>query len=257
MQAVSALASTLLMILVALGAAVAAYTIISGAAAEKPELETRIFTVKATGFEVFSGQYGGVKYTLPYILGLRVYIHGDFIQRFTAYMVSGSQAVRLRPHPVHGIEAGEPTILYLLAEEPLWEGAYTLIVSTGYGEARTRIQLVNPMGESVNFTLCGPAAMQAQASTAYVDYIVECTTTLDGNYNVTFYICAKPGVTVLAAYAAIYNSTGQPPKWVNGWTPWVYPKPYTWPDCAIAYFVPIDPAETPVTLVLASMPKRS
>jgi len=70
----------------------------------------------------------------------------------------------------------------------------------------------------------------------------------DNNYNITFMVYAKQGITISYVRAELFNRNGLHPDWVEG-NPWHRTIPYTYPNWAGAYWVPVKPGEMPAFIV--------
>ena len=165
--------------------------------------------------------------------------------------VSNSRAYKLNAVPPAELAPGEVEHTRFFPSEMVSPGFYRLKIPVPLDDAATVIRVDKPVAggpylegslEKLNGTEVG-----GEAYTVRILVIQESAI----DYNLTFYICAKPGYRIYYEYAEIRNATWQPPIHLGIWYKIEASEVYTYPDCVIRYWSPLHTWEEPYHIVFA------
>ena len=153
-------------------------------------------------------------------------------------------------NPVNGsysVSAGRVVVAQLIPDRAVDPGNY-LVKLVGVGDdVSARLALRHRIGGGPVYHL-DLEATGLLVNRSYNGYRVLMNLTESSSpydYNLTVYVCAEPGYTVHSVIGILYNSSLKPPRDIGVYYEFVYTAPYTYPDCAIWYWTPLHPDETP------------
>ncbi len=258
-NAVSPIVASLLLILIVVSGAIVIYVLINNylripstdevglggsiSIEEVDPVEDEASDNHYFALDVYVRNTGGKPLFIPGDSSLYLLKENSLVSRMLFVTYGSLDGVELDP--------GEIVVLRCYSSDMVSEGKYTLkIVSQKGVSDKFLFNLEGIMGKStiekvyVGNDSSNPVVIEDKYA------IYKAWESLDGsNYNITFQVYAKSGVTIKVVRAEIFNSDGEHPAWIGSWSIWHYTIPYTYPDYAGAYWTPVAPSEMPVTII--------
>ncbi len=176
-----------------------------------------------------------------------------------AYLLypDGTLAAPLTPLETAKLKMGAVRQVELYALEPIEPGDYVLRVPAVRGDdLLEKVRVEHRVASSVirRGVYLEDINNTVEHHEGYdIVYLVRVYQAEYGTYNLTVLVCAQPGYTVHFVRIEVLNATLEPPMWLGPYHVFVeQPRylPFTYPDCSVANFYPIQDFEQPLTILV-------